>query len=450
MKDLTREKPLKVILQFAIPVLIGNLFNLLYNLADIRIIGSFLGTEALAAIGSVSTLNDLLVLFIIGLANGFAVKSALFYGMGRKENVKKTFAHSLLYGLMITLAVVVFCILMLPWILSALHVMGEHREEAGAYITIILYGLFFTVIYNTMAAILRSVGDVVTPLLFLVFSTVLNVVLDLICVGAFRLGVQGAAWATVAAQVIAVILCFTYIRIRYPFLHISLRDMRPEIAFDRSLLAAGFSMAMMSCLVQFGTVTLQGAINTLGTNVIVAHAATRKLTTFYMMPFSTLATTMSTYVSQNYGAGRVDRIIQGLKTTISISFAWCLLVLVVSYTICPKLIQLITDTDVQEVMEIGALYQRVDTCFYVLVPLISILRNSLQGLGIHIVPVISSGLELTGKVLIAVFLTPFFGYWAIIWSEPIVWAIMLVPLVISMWKKMKSICKPVDTGTVRS
>lgn len=441
MKDLTKGKPLKVILRFAIPVMIGNLFNLLYNLADIRIIGSFLGTEALAAIGSVSTLNDLLVLFIIGLANGFAVKSALFYGMGRKDNVKKTFAHSLFYGLFIALAVVIICVLFLPQILNALHVMGEYRDAAASYITIILYGLFFTLIYNTMAAVLRSIGDAMTPLLFLVFSTILNVVLDLVCVGGLHLGVQGAAWATVAAQAIAVLLCFIYIRIRYPFLHISLVDMKPEISFDRALLAAGFSMAMMNCLVQFGTVTLQGAINTLGTNVIVAHAATRKLTTFYMMPFSTLATTMSTYVSQNYGAGKIDRIVQGLKTTITLSFIWCLVVVTISYTICPKLIQLITDTDIQEVMEIGALYQKVDTCFYPLVPLISILRNSLQGLGVHVVPVISSGLELTGKVLIAVFLTPFFGYWAIIWSEPVVWAIMLIPLVISMWKKMKTIMR---------
>ncbi|MCQ2509590.1 MAG: MATE family efflux transporter [Lachnospiraceae bacterium] len=446
MKDLTKGSPARVILQFAIPVLIGNLFNLLYNLADIRIVGSFLGTEALAAIGSVSTLNDLLVLFLIGLSNGFAVKSALFYGMGKTDRVKKTFTHSLMYGLVITLVLVAFCVLALNPILSILNVMGEHREAAAAYITIILYGLFFTIVYNTMAAVLRSVGDAVTPLLFLVFSTILNVGLDLLCVGALQLGVQGAAWATVIAQMVSVVLCFTYIRFRYPFLHFTLRDMKPDLAFDRSLLAAGFSMGLMSCLVQFGTLTLQGAINTLGTNVIVAHAATRKLTTFYMMPFSTLATTMSTYVSQNHGAGKTDRIKQGLKTTLLMSYAWCVVVLVISYTICPWLIHLITDTTIQEVMNTGALYQRVDTIFYALVPTISILRNSLQGLGVHIVPVISSALELSGKVLIAIFLTPVFGYWAIIWSEPIVWFIMLIPLVISMRRKMLSICKKDSRG----
>lgn len=439
MKDLTKGSPLKVILRFAIPVLIGNLFNLLYNLADIRIIGSFLGTDALAAIGSVSTLNDLLVLFLVGLANGFAVKSALFYGMGKTENVKKTFTHSILYGLLITFGVVLFCLLALQPILGILNVMEEHRETAAAYITVILFGLFFTMIYNVMAAVLRSVGDAFTPLIFLVFSTVLNVILDLICVGALKLGVAGAAWATVVAQMISAVLIFFYIRRRYVFLHFTFGDMRPDPAFDRTLLSAGFSMGLMSCLVQFGTLTLQGAINTLGTHVIVAHAATRKLTTFYMLPFSTLGTTMSTYVSQNYGAGRKDRITKGLKMTLLMSYAWCAIVLLISYTICPELIRLITDTDIREVMNIGALYQRVDTCFYALVPTISILRNSLQGLGVHIVPVISSGLELSGKVLIAVFLTPIFGYWAIIWSEPIVWVIMLIPLVFSMMKKMKTI-----------
>ncbi len=439
MKDLTRGKPLSVIIRFAIPVLIGNIFNLLYNLADIRIIGSFLGTDALAAIGSVSTLNDLLVLFLMGLANGFAVRSALFYGMGEEDKVKKTYVHALLYGILITLAVVVFCLLALQPILSLLNVMGEYREAAGAYIRVILYGLFFTVIYNTMAAVLRSIGDSVTPLLLLMFSTVLNVVLDLICVGTLGWGVAGAAWATVTAQMISVVLCFFYIRARYPFLRLHRKELRPDPEFDRSLLAAGFSMGLMSSLVQFGTLTLQGSINTLGTNVIVAHAATRKLTTFYMLPFSTLASTMSTYVSQNYGAVRIDRIRQGLKTTLLMSYIWCAVVLVISYTICPTLIRLITDTDIQEVMEIGALYQRVDTIFYVLVPTISIFRNSLQGLGVHLVPVISSGLELTGKVLIAVFLTPVIGYWAIIWSEPVVWVIMLIPLLISMRRKMRAI-----------
>ncbi|MDO4615876.1 MAG: MATE family efflux transporter [Lachnospiraceae bacterium] len=439
MKDLTNGKPLSVIIRFAIPVLIGNLFNLLYNLADIRIIGSFLGTDALAAIGSVSTLNDLLVMFLIGLANGFAVRSALFYGMGRKDQVKKTYVHALMYGLLITLAVVVFCILALQPILSVLHVMGEYRASAAEYITVILYGLFFTIIYNIMAAVLRSMGDVVTPLLLLIFSTLLNVVLDLICVGGLHLGIRGAAWATVTAQLIAAVLCFVYIRIRYPFLRFSLKEMRPEKGFDSSLLAAGLSMGMMSSLVQFGTLTLQGAINTLGTNVIVAHAATRKLTTFYMLPFSTLASTMSTYVSQNYGAGKKERIRQGLKTTLLISYIWCVVVLLISYTVCPKLIQLITDTDIPEVMQIGALYQKVDTIFYALVPTISILRNSLQGLGVHIVPVISSALELVGKVAIALFLTPVLGYWAIIWSEPIVWVVMLIPLLFSMRSRLRSL-----------
>lgn len=439
MKDLTKGKPLRIILQFAVPVLIGNIFNLLYNLADIRIIGSFLGNEALAAIGSVSTLNDLLVLFLIGLANGFAVRSAWFYGNGRRDDVKRTLSHSLFYGLLITTALIVFCTVFMNRILTILNVAGEHRLAAASYITIILFGLIFTIVYNTMAAVLRSVGDVFTPLAFLIFSTLLNVCLDLLCVGVLQLGVKGAAFATITAQMISAVLCFIYIWIRYPFLHMAVRDMIPDAVFDRSLLSAGLSMGLMSCLVSFGTLTLQGAINTLGTNTIVAHAATRKLTTFFMMPFSTLATTMSTYVSQNYGAGKLDRIKQGLGTTLTMSYIWCGVVLVISYTICPKLIQLITDTKIQEVMETGALYQRVDTLFYALVPTISILRNSLQGLGEHVIPVVSSALELTGKVLIALFLTPVLGYWAIIWSEPIVWFIMLIPLVISMTGKMKKI-----------
>ncbi len=446
MKDLTKGNPFHVIIRFSIPLLIGNLFNLLYNLADIRIIGSYLGTEALAAIGSVSTLNDLLTLFLIGLANGFSVRSALFFGMDKKDQVKKSYVHSLMYGLLITLAVVLLCTAFLQPILSLLNVMGEYRTQAAEYITIILYGMFFTLIYNTLAAVLRSIGDAVTPLCFLIFSTILNVILDLLCVGVLHLGIRGAAWATVTAQMISAVLCFIYIRLHYRFLNFTARDLRPEAGFDRSLLAAGLSMGLMNSLFQLGTLTLQGAINTLGTNIIVAHSAARKLTTFFMLPFSTLSSAMSTYVSQNYGAGKTDRILQGLKTTLLLSYAWCALVLVIAYTICPKLIQLITDTDIQEVMETGALYQRVNTIFYVLVPTISILRNSLQGLGVHVVPVISSGLELIGKTVIALVFTPIFGYWAIIWSEPVVWFIMVIPLIISMRSKLRSIIIKSNTG----
>ncbi len=439
MKDLTHGKPAKIILYFALPILIGNLFNLAYNLADTRIVGTYLGNDALAAVGSISTLNDLLVGFVVGLANGFAVIMAQYFGSGDRNKSRKVFALSILMGLIVTAVIVAGSFIFMGGLLEWMNVMDEHREAATAYITVIIAGLFFSIIYNVLAGNLRAIGDAYTPLIFLVLSAVLNVALDILCVKYLGMGVKGAAVATVASQAVSVILCFIYTWKKYPFLHFRIKDFVPEGVLVMHMIESGMSMGLMSCLVSFGTLSLQTAINTLGTNTIVAHAATRKLTNLYMLPFSVLGTTMATYSGQNYGAGRYDRIRSGLKVSLSCSYIWCLIVLVASYTICPYLIVAITDTSIQEVIDTACLYQRFDTCFYVLVPTITILRNSLQGMGDHVTPIISSGLELVGKVLIALLLTPVIGYWGIIISEPIVWAVMVVPLIISMAGRLKKL-----------
>ena len=441
MKDLTHGKPAKIILYFALPILIGNLFNLAYNLADTRIVGTYLGNDALAAVGSISTLNDLLVGFVVGLANGFAVIMAQYFGSGDRNKSRKVFALSILMGLIVTAVIVAGSFIFMGGLLEWMNVMDEHREAATAYITVIIAGLFFSIIYNVLAGNLRAIGDAYTPLIFLVLSAVLNVALDILCVKYLGMGVKGAAVATVASQAVSVILCFIYTWKKYSFLHFRIKDFVPEGVLVMHMIESGMSMGLMSYLVSFGTLSLQTAINTLGTNTIVAHAATRKLTNLYMLPFSVLGTTMATYSGQNYGAGRYDRIRSGLKVSLSCSYIWCLIVLVASYTICPYLIVAITDTSIQEVIDTACLYQRFDTCFYVLVPTITILRNSLQGMGDHLTPIISSGLELVGKVLIALLLTPVIGYWGIIISEPIVWAVMVVPLIISIAGRLKKACK---------
>lgn len=443
MKDLTRGKPAKIILYFALPILIGNLFNLAYNLADTRIVGTYLGNDALAAVGSISTLNDLLVGFVVGLANGFAVIMAQHFGSGDREKSRKVFALSILMGLIVTAVIVAGSLIFMGGLLDWMNVMDEHRAASTEYIAVIIVGLFFSIIYNVLAGNLRAIGDAYTPLIFLVISAVLNVVLDIVCVKYLTMGVRGAAVATVASQAVSAVLCFGYTWKKYAFLHFNIKDFVPEKRFIKPMLASGMSMGLMNSLVAFGTLSLQTAINTLGTNTIVAHAATRKLTNLYMLPFSVLGTTMATYGGQNYGAGRYDRIRSGLKVSLGCSYIWCVIVLLASYTICPYLIVAITDTGIQEVIDTACLYQKFDTLFYLLVPTITILRNSLQGMGDHITPIFSSGLELAGKVLIATLLTPVIGYWGIIVSEPVVWAVMVIPLIVSMVKRMKRAGTPV-------
>ena len=361
MKDLTHGKPARIILYFALPILIGNLFNLAYNLADTRIVGTYLGNDALAAVGSISTLNDLLVGFIVGLANGFAVIMAQHFGSGDKNKSRKVFALSILMGLVVTAIVVAGSLIFMDGLLDWMNVMDEHREASVAYITVIIVGLFFSIIYNVLAANLRAIGDAYTPLIFLIISAVLNVALDILCVKYMDMGVRGAAVATIVSQAVSAVLCFGYTWKKYAFLHFNIKDFVPKKEFLKPMLEGGLSMGLMNSLVSFGTLSLQMAINTLGTNTIVAHAATRKLTNLYMLPFSVLGTTMATYSGQNYGAGRYDRIRAGLKVSLGCSYIWCVIVLIASYTVCPYLIVAITDTGISEVIDTACLYQRFCT-----------------------------------------------------------------------------------------
>jgi len=329
-----------------------------------------------------------------------------------------------------------FTITNLDGILHLLRVDSAHVLWSKAYIKIILTGLIFSVMYNLLVAGLRAIGDSYTPLVFLILSAVMNGVLDVYFVGHLEKGVEGAATATVISQIVAMVLCLVYTEIRYPILRSKITDFIPEGKYITQLIPAGLSMGLMNSLVNFGTVALQSAINNLGTNIVVAHAAARKLTGLFMMPHTALCTSMATFAGQNYGAGRKDRIKEGLFKTLLWSYIWCACVQVMAYTICPYLIVAITDTKIQEVIDTACLYQRVDTLFYAIVPTISIIRNSLQGMGDHTTPIFSSTLELIGKCAFAFLLAPVMGYWAIIWAEPVVWIIMVIPLIISMYKKL--------------
>ncbi len=439
MKELTKGNPLKVICLFSLPILLGRLFNLAYSLADMKILGYFLGKDAIAAAGSVSSLYDLTNSFIIGLTNGFGVITAMHYGSGSMDKTKRSLTSSVTLSVLFSLSMTAVCFTALDPILNLLNVSDNVRQSATEYISIMLAGLVFSAFYNCLAASLRAVGDAYTPLIFLILSTILNILLDIAFVGSLGLGTKGAAAATVASQIICAVLCHFYTFIRYKELRFGFRDLilQKETGI-RALLSSGISMALMSSMVAFGTLSLQSAINSLGDNIVVAHAATRKLTLIYMLPFGVFGTSMATYSGQNYGAGRIDRIKEGIKVTVIISCIYSALCILVSYTICPAIIRALTSTNEAEIIVNAVNYQKFDTLFYFVTAFISIYRNALQGMGEHKLPVISSFAELLGKLLIAIFLTPVLKYTAIIIAEPVVWFIMVIPLIYGVRPKMKS------------
>lgn len=437
MKNLTHGKPLKLILLFAIPLFIGQLFQLFYSLVDTRIVGSVLGDEALAAVGATSSLSEMLLSLLNGFTNGFALIIATFFGADDTKNMKKAVGGTVLLGVVSSICISAVCLLFLSPILRFMNVSDDLMPQAKSYISIILAGLLAATLYNVCAAILRAIGDSFTPLIFLIISTFLNIFLDYTFIRYLQMGVAGAAFATVISQALSAFMCFLYMRKKYPSLTLvkedfSISNGNLPAEIYRKLLATGLSMGFMVSFVNLGSVALQTAINTFGQNTIVAHTAARKVTSIFMLPFSVLGATLATFCSQNLGAGKYSRIKTGVRDTLLVTFAWCIVVIAAAHTISPILIRLITASTEKEVIDTATLYLKVNTALYFVPAVICLFRNSMQGFGDNKTPVFSSTLELVGKIAIAFLLAPAISYMGIIVSEPIVWIIMVIPLIINM------------------
>ena len=431
---LTEGNPVKLIVLFAIPIFLGNLFQILYSLIDTKIVGSTLGETALASVGSVSTLYNLLTGFFNGLTLGFSVVTARFYGSGEEKALKKNIAGAITLGFGTAVVLITLTAVFLKPILRLLQVPAEQFDMSYSYIVVLVWGMFITLAYNLCANTLRATGDSVTPLIYLVISSLVNVGLDYFFILNLHLGVAGAAYATVIAQFLSVVLCLIRIYRGFPILHVG----REDFQFDREqlwqLYQNGLSMGLMSSLVNFGTVVLQSGINQLGTSIIVAHTAARKVFEIWNLPISVMGSAMATYCGQNYGAGKYGRIREGIKGALGLGAVWAVAVFIMAHTISPYLIRFIASSDSPEIIYWGRKYLEYDMSFIILCVGIVVLRNSMQGFGDYKTPVFSSFIELMGKVVFTFTFVRFFGYWGIIWTEPVIWVLMVIPLIIQTWR----------------
>lgn len=435
MKDMTVGPPMKILIQFAIPILLGNLLQLTYTLIDTRIIGIFLGDHALAAVGATTQLSMLFIGFFIGLANGFAIMTARNFGVKNYEKVRKSFFLSLWMGTALVISVIALTLLFLHPILVFLNVSRDLMPDAKAYVRIIIAGMIITMLYNVFLSSARAIGDSLTPLLTLCVSVCLNIGGDYLMVGVLHTGVWGAAAATVFSQGITLVICVFYIFRKYTFFRIRKSDFADlDVSMARSMLASGLSMGLMSSLITIGSLILQTGINGLGNSYIVAQSVARQITNVLMSVFVAVGNAMATYCSQNYGAGNVERVRQGMKAGYWITCIWCAFVLLIVYSAAPLLIQMITGSSDAVMIHAASQYLRIDSILYVLVAVIFVQRNSLQGIGDKVTPLISSGIEMAGKVILTYTLVPMMGYFGVILVEPIVWIVMIVPLIIKVRK----------------
>ena len=437
MRNLTKGSPVKMILMFAVPLFIGQLFQLFYSLVDTRIVGALLGDTALAAVGATTSLCDLLNNLLNGFTNGFGIIIATYFGAGNKRIMKNAIAGTVVLSVSITVAISAAGTIALYGILNLLNVSPELFGASSSYLRIIMMGLIAGAMYNMLASILRAIGDSFTPLIFLIISTVLNIILDYTFIKYLDTGVAGAAVATVVSQLVSAILCFIYMYKKYPELRLGMDNFIESKPLLVKMLSTGASMSFMISFVHIGTVALQTSINTFGTNIIVAHTAARKASSIFMLPFSVFGTTLATYCSQNFGAGEYSRIKTGIRSSVLLTFIWCTAVIVVANTLSPVIINAITATSEPEVIDTATLYLRINTALYYIPAVICLFRQGMQGFGDNITPLISSSMELIVKVLAAVLLAPAIGYMGIIVAEPIAWIVMVIPLIISMRKFFK-------------
>lgn len=435
MKDLTKGNPLKLIIWFALPIALGNLFQQFYNMADTRIVGSYLGDNSLAAVGSTNSLNSMIIGFLMGMTNGFAIITARKFGAKNEKDLKRAVAATFEIGIALSLIITFFSVIFLRPIMSFLNTPDTIVDEAMSYFRVILIGMTFSMLYNVVSGILRAIGDTVTPLCFLVFSALCNVGLDLLFIRSFHMGVSGAALATIISQGLSFLLCLVYMWMKYPILRFGMKDLVLQKTLVAEMFSTGISMGFMISFINIGSVALQTAINTFGENIIVSHTAARKITEIFMMPFSVFSAAMATFAGQNMGAGRLDRVKVGMKQVLILNFVWSAIVFVMSLTIVPFLVQAVTATEVPKIIETATFYLRVNTSLYWVTAVIIIIRNTMQGIGDSKTPIISSFIELATKVLVAMLLAPKLGYLAIILSEPISWVLMVIPLIVK-WRKL--------------
>lgn len=431
--DLLKGNILKSLLLFAIPLFISNLFQQLYNTADTMIVGHFLGDTSLAAIGACSAVYELLIGFALGIGNGMSMVVARSFGAGDERLLKRAVAGSLIIGAGITVVIMIIsCIFLYP-LLEVLHTPEEIIEESYSYIFVIVMCVGVMFAYNLLAGLLRAIGNSVMPLVFLVISSVVNIGLDILFITQFSMGIRGAAVATVIAQGFSAFLCLMYILWKAKILIPQKEHFRIEGRLYKELAGQGLSMGVMVAIVSAGTVILQFAINELGYLIIAGHTAARKLNSFCTMPLMTMALATSTFVSQNRGANQRERIIKAVRYSNWISVLWAAVITVILFFAAPVLVKFLSGSSEAVVIENGAMYLRINAPFYSVLGILLTMRNSLQGIGKKIVPLISSVIELVGKIVFVIFFIPILDYFGVIICEPIIWCLMCAQLVFTFY-----------------
>lgn len=440
INDLTEGKPMKLIISFSIPLLIGNIFQQFYSMVDTIIVGKFLGVQPLAAVGSTGALSALILWMLGGLTSGFSVVIAQRFGAGDHDGLRRSVGTSTILCVIVTLIATVLTVALTRPMLELLNTPPDIIDDAAAYISVIFAGTAAVVFYNMLSGILRALGDSRTPLYFLIISSILNVVLDLVFIVSFHLGVAGAAYATVISQAVSGLLCLIYMAKRFPILHMKKQDWKMDWGFTKEHLRIGCPMGIMSSVTAIGIMLLQSALNQFGSTTVAAYTAASKVEQLVVQPAMTFGITMATYCGQNLGAGRIDRIRDGVNQCSLLS----LIVSVAAGAIVvlfgkPLTLLFISGEQTEEVINLSRQYLNTIAAFLPVLGMLFIYRNSMQGMGETIFPMLGGVMELVART-IAVYTLPFalgFGYAGLCFASPLAWIAATVLLFVSYRIKIR-------------
>lgn len=420
-KDMTTGSPTKLILQFFIPLLFGMLFQQFYSMMDTMIVGKFLGVQALASVGSTGSINFMIIGFCMGVCNGFAIPVAQKFGAGDYHALRKFVANSvwlaIVFAGVMTVVVCVLCRQILEW----MNTPSDIIDGAYSYIFIIFVGIPVIYLYNLLSGIIRSLGDSKSPLVFLLFSSVLNIILDLVLILVFHMGVAGAAWATVISQAISGVCCLIYMIKRFEILKITKEEWRADSQCIGILCNMGIPMGLQYSITAIGSVILQTSVNTLGSMSVAAVTAGSKVSMFFCCPFDAMGSTMATYAGQNVGAGKLGRVSKGMKACCGLGLVYAVIACGVLVFFGETISLLFIDSGEREILHNVGIFLIANSAFYFPLALVNIIRFTIQGLGFSRLAILAGVAEMAARAIVGMGFVPVFGYFAACFASPVAW-----------------------------
>lgn len=441
VKDMTNGSPSKHILGFAVPMLFGMLFQQFYNLVDTIIVGKTLGVEALAGVGATGSINFMIIGFCMGVCNGFVIPVAQCFGAKKPADLRKYvfngYICSIVFAIVLTLASVIFC----RRILIIMNTPADIIDHAYNYIVVIFIGIPTVFLYNMVSGVIRSLGDSKTPVVFLVLSSIINVVLDFFLILVCKMGVAGAGWATVTSQLISGLTCLIYMYKKYDILKGDKSERVLDRRFITNLCMNGVPMGLQYSITAIGSTILQAAVNTLGSTYVAAMTAGSKMFNFTCCPFDALGSTMATYAGQNVGAAKIKRLGQGVRSAMIIGSVYSVLSLIALYFTTDYIALLFVNASETTIIALTRQFILASACFYIPLTGVNVIRFCIQGMGFSVFAISAGILEMIGRAFAAIILIPSIGFMGACLASPIAWIAadaFLFPAFIHCAKKLNA------------